>query len=298
MATILITGGTGLVGKYLQEILKQKEHTVNVLTRSKTKKPNTFFWDVENGIIDDEAIKTADFIIHLAGANISDKRWTAAQRKLIIDSRVNTSNLLLQKVIELKPNLKGFIAASGVGFYGAVTNNHIYTENDTFGTDFLSKVCQLWEQESLKFEGEGIRTVIFRTGVVLTKTEGALAKIIQPIKLGVGAPIGSGKQYMPWIHINDLCNLFLQAIENENFNGIYNAVAPQHITNKELTTTIANHLKKPLWLPNIPAFVLKLVFGKMAVILLQGSRVSSKKIEKLGFKFKFPKIEKAIKNLI
>lgn len=298
MATILITGGTGLVGKYLQEILKQKEHTVNVLTRSKTKKPNTFFWDVENGIIDDEAIKTADFIIHLAGANISDKRWTAAQRKLIIDSRVNTSNLLLQKVIELKPNLKGFIAASGVGFYGAVTNNHIYTENDTFGTDFLSKVCQLWEQESLKFEGEGIRTVIFRTGVVLTKTEGALAKIIQPIKLGVGAPIGSGKQYMPWIHINDLCNLFSQAIENVDFNGIYNAVAPQHITNIELTTTIANHLKKPLWLPNIPAFVLKLLFGKMAVILLYGSRVSSKKIEKLGFKFKFPTIEKAIKNLI
>jgi uncharacterized protein (TIGR01777 family) len=298
MATILITGGTGLVGKYLQEILKQKQHTVNVLTRSKTKKPNTFFWDVENGIIDDEAIKTADFIIHLAGANISDKRWTAAQRKLIIDSRVNTTNLLLQKVIELKPNLKGFIAASGVGFYGAVTNNHIYTENDTFGTDFLSKVCQVWEQESLKFEGEGIRTVIFRTGVVLTKTEGALAKIIQPIKLGVGAPIGSGKQYMPWIHINDLCNLFTQAIENENFNGIYNAVAPQHITNKELTTTIAAYLKKPLWLPNIPVFVLKLLFGKMAVILLYGSRISSKKIENLGFKFKFPTIEKALKNLI
>lgn len=298
MATILITGGTGLIGQHLQELLLQKQHTVNVLTRSKTKKPHTFFWDVENGIIDDEAIKTADFIIHLAGANISDKRWTPTQRKIIIDSRVNTANLLLQKVKELNPNLKGFIAASGVGFYGAVTNNHIYTENDSFGTDFLSKVCQLWEQESLNFESAGIRTVIFRTGVVLTKTDGALAKITQPIKLGVGAPIGRGKQYMPWIHINDLCNLYSQSVENENFNGIYNAVAPQHITNKELTTTIANHLKKPLWLPNIPAFVLQLLFGKMAVILLQGSRVSSKKIENLGFKFKFPTIEKAIKNLI
>jgi len=200
-------------------------------------------------------------------------------------------------VKELNPNLKGFIAASGIGFYGATTSEKIYNEKDAPGNDFISEICKVWEKASLQFDSINIRTVIFRTGVVLAKEGGALEKLSQPIKLGVGAALGSGKQYIPWIHLNDLCNMYVEAIENSEIKGIYNAVAPEHVTNKSLTKMIAKNLKIPLWLPNIPAFVMKLILGKMAIILLEGSRVSSEKILATGFQFKYPTIEEAIQEL-
>ncbi|MDO9038247.1 MAG: DUF1731 domain-containing protein, partial [Lutibacter sp.] len=160
--------------------------------------------------------------------------------------------------------------------------------------DFISEICKVWEKASLQFDAINIRTVIFRTGVVLAKEGGALEKLSKPIKLGFGAPIGSGAQYIPWIHLEDLCNMYVEAIENREFKGIYNAVAPDYVTNKSLTKIIANKLKKPLWLPNIPAFVMKLILGKMAVIILEGSRVSCEKIMATGFKFKFPTLKEAL----
>jgi hypothetical protein len=294
MASILVTGGTGFIGRALFDLLRTKGHTVLILSRTKTDKPNTFYWNLAERYIDPAAIINTDYIIHLAGEGIADKRWTQQRKKDLINSRVKTANLLFEKVKELNPNLKGFIAASGIGYYGATTSEKIYEENDAAGEDFISEICKVWEKASLKFDAINIRTVIFRTGVVLAKEGGALEKLSQPIKLGVGAPIGSGEQYIPWIHLEDLCNMYLFAIENEEIKGIFNAVAPEHLTNKSLTKIIAEKLKKPLWLPNIPAFMMKLILGKMAVIILEGSRVSSEKIMATGFQFKYPTLNEAL----
>jgi hypothetical protein len=298
MASILVTGGTGLIGKHLCDLLLKKGHKVFILSRNSSNKSNIFKWDIENNYIDENAIKNTDYIIHLAGAGIADKRWTAKRKKLLIDSRVSSANLLYTKVKALNPNLKGFIAASGIGFYGAITTNKIFTENDSAGNDFLSTICIHWENASLQFNTLNIRTVILRTGVVLTKKGGALEKIVKPIKFGFGAALGTGKQYMPWIHIDDLCEMYIQAIENPKLTGIYNAVAPEYCTNKILTKEIAEVLNKPLFLPNIPALILKIILGKLSNILLEGSRVSSNKIVETGFEFKFPTLKNALKNLL
>jgi len=298
MASILVTGGTGLIGSNLCNLLKSKGHSVSILSRSKTKKSNTFQWNIDKNYIDKDAITNADYIIHLAGAGIADKRWTNARKKVLIDSRVKSTNLLFQKVKELNPNLKGFISASGIGYYGAITSEKIFNENDAPYNDFLSEICILWEKEAAKFNSLNIRTVIFRTGIVISKEGGALEKMIKPIKFGIGAALGTGKQYMPWIAIEDLCNMYLSAIENIELKGIYNAAITDSTTNIALTKLIAKTLKKTLWLPNIPAFVLKILLGELAIILLKGSRVSSEKIKKTGFKFKYTSLEKyLIKNI-
>lgn len=296
MASILVTGGTGYIGSALCDLLRDKGHTVFILSRTKSDIPNTFYWNLEEHYIDPEAIIKADYIIHLAGAGIVDKRWTKERKSILIDSRVKTANLLFEKTKELNPNLKAFISASAVGYYGATTSEKIYKENDAPGNDFVSDICKVWEKSANKFRDLNIRTVIFRTGVVLSKEGGALEKLSQPIKFGVGAALGSGEQYIPWIHRKDLCNMYLYAIENEEIKGIYNAVAPEHITNEALTKTIANKLNKPLWLPNIPTFVMKLLLGEMAVVVLEGSRVSSEKILSTSFKFKYPNIREALDN--
>jgi hypothetical protein len=294
MKTILVTGGTGLIGKKLCGLLQSKGYKVLILSRSNSKNPTIFEWNLEQNYIAIEAIINTDYIIHLAGESIADKRWTAARKQAIINSRVQSTNLLFNTIKAHNPNLKGFIAASGVGFYGATTSQKVFTETDEVGNDFLAYVCQLWETSSNQFNTLNIRTVIFRTGIVLSKKGGALEKITRPIKLGVGSPIGSGKQYVPWIHIDDLCNMYLEAIENIEYSGIYNAVAPEHITNSQLTKSIAKQLHKKIWLPNVPSFVLKLFFGKMAVILLEGSKVSSDKIAATKFEFKYTSIKKAL----
>ncbi|SDX16865.1 hypothetical protein SAMN05444411_103256 [Lutibacter oricola] len=298
MKTILITGGTGLIGKALKDKLISKGFSVIILSRSKNVSPNSYYWNINKGIIENEAIKKADAIIHLAGAGIADKRWTEKRKQELINSRVLSTKLLLKKTEELNPNLKCFIAASGIGYYGANTSEKIYNEQDESGTDFLATICKLWENESLKFQQKNIRTVILRTGVVLTNKGGALEKMISPIKMGVGAALGKGNQYMPWIHIDDLCEMYITAIDNHKIKGVYNAVSNMHITNKELTHNMAKAIHKKIWLPPIPSFILKLLFGEMAIILLKGSRISNKKIIETGFNFKYNSIDKCLKNLL
>jgi len=296
METILITGGTGFIGKQLCNTLRAKGYHTSILSRSTSENPNSYFWDVNKNFVESKAIETSDYIIHLAGAGIAEKRWTKKRKKEIINSRVNSTKLLYNNIVKLNPNLKGFIAASGIGYYGSITTDKIFNENDAVGTDFLSIVCKLWEKELMKFDAINIRTVVLRTGVVLANKAGAFEKMTKPIKLGAGAIIGNGNQYMPWIHINDLCNLYVEAIENNKLHGIYNAVAPEHITNSKLTNAISESLNKKLILPNIPAFALKAIYGKMATILLNGSRVSCEKIAQTGFKFQFPTIKKSLKS--
>lgn len=297
---ILITGGTGLIGKRLTDLLIEKGHSVSILSRSKKQSDNTTFytWDIANQQIETEAIKNADVIVHLAGANVGEGRWTEKRKKEIIDSRVDSGNLLFSEVKKHNPNLKAFITSSAIGYYGMVTTTKTFTETDPAGTDFLADVCVKWETVANQFESLGIRTAKLRTGVVLDKNDGALAKLITPIKLGIGSALGSGQQAMPWIHLEDICGIYLHLIENSNLRGAYNGVAPSRENNKEFSKTVANVLNKPFWFPNVPVFALKLLLGEQAVIALEGSSISSKKVEESGYKFQFKKLKPALEDIL
>lgn len=300
MEKVLITGGTGLIGTHLCTRLEESGYDVSILSRWKRHRMNVpvHHWDWSKNEIEVEAIEQADYIIHLAGANIADKRWTAERKQLIIDSRINTAQLIFSKAKEENNKLKAFISASAIGYYGTVTSDKIFSETDSPAKDFLGETCRDWEESADRFVELGIRTVKIRTGIVLSGKGGALTKMMAPIKFGVGAAIGSGQQYMPWIHIEDLCSIYIKAIKDEQMKGSYNAVAPEHITNDEFTASLSKHLSKPLWLPNIPAFVMKLIFGKLSDVLLRGSRVSADKIISSGYKFLFPDLDSALLNLV
>jgi uncharacterized protein len=298
MHNILITGGTGLIGKHLIKELSDKGYPISILSRkriSDSKYP-TYIWNVDKMEIDNKAIEWADVIIHLAGTNIGEMRWTKKRKKEIADSRIKSSELIFNAVKKQNNKLKAFISASAIGFYGTINSNKIFTENDSPANDFLGEVCNHWEQTVEKFKELEIRTVKIRTGVVLSKQEGALSKMIIPVKAGLGAALGSGKQFVPWIHIDDLCNIYIKAIEDSQMAGAYNAVASNE-TNKTFTKTLAHILGKPFWLPNIPEFFLKILFGEMADILLKGSQISNHKIKKSRFTFAFPDLEKTLINL-
>ena len=299
MKTILITGGTGLVGSYLCKKLLEKGYNVNILSRNS--KPDadipTYAWDVDKNEIEKAAIESADFIVHLAGANIGDQRWTNKRKQVIVDSRVKTGDLIFEKTKKIKNKIEAFVTASAIGYYGTITSNRIFRESDPPANDFLGQTCQRWEQSADRFKELGIRTVKIRTGVVLTREGGALSKMKAPIKIGLGSAIGNGQQYLPWIHIDDLCGIYIKAIEDNHMKGAYNAVAPEYITNKDFNAAIASVLQKPFWFPNIPAIALKILFGKMSELLLKGSRVSAEKIME-EYNFKFATLQSALTDLI
>ena len=299
MSRVLITGGSGLIGQQLCNHLQQRGYEVALLGRSNSDHSNTlsYTWNLYRNEIDRDAINNCDFIIHLAGTNIGAKRWTSKRKDEIINSRVKSIDLIFNNLNRKSTKLKAFISASAIGYYGALTSEHIFIETDPPAGDFLGQVCKKWEDAADKFTSAGIRTVKLRTGVVLSKQGGALAKLQKPVQWGVASAIGSGKQYMPWIHKDDLCAMYIHALENIQMEGAYNAVAPEHVSNKTFTERLAQVLGKPFWLPNIPAFVMKLMFGKMARMLLEGSRVSSEKIEAAGYKYQFPDLNKAFKEL-
>lgn len=300
MDTILITGGTGLIGKKLAQLLIEKGYCVSFLSRTVEQNSNipAYLWNIEKKYIDPKALAAAHYIIHLAGAGMADKRWTNARKEELEYSRVHSTNLLFQEIKKQNKSLKAFISSSAVGYYGSFTSGKTYTENDPPAHDFLGKTCQFWEKAANQFHKEGIRTVKLRLGVVLSDKGGALPKMAKPIKYYAGAVLGTGKQYMPWIHVDDVCAIFLKAIEDIGMNGIYNVVSPQHTTNKEFTKTLARILKKPLLLPNIPSFILKIFLGEMATMLLTGSRVSSRKLIAAGYSFQYSQLESALNDLI
>jgi uncharacterized protein (TIGR01777 family) len=295
---VLITGARGLIARELSEILK-KNYIVRFLTRKK-KHENEFEWNINEKTIDEKAMEGISHIIHLAGANISEKRWTDERKKELISSRVDSADLLLQTLRKKNIRLKSFISASGINYYGTKTTDNIFNENDAPGNDFLSEVVVLWERAADQFKEQHLaeRVVKIRTAVVLSDKEGALKKMLPTIKMGIGSALGSGKQYMPWIHIKDICSIYEFALQNSSVDGAFNAVAPQHTTNKNLTEKIAGVLDKPLFMPNVPAFVLKFIFGELADALLEGSRASADKIQKAGFHFEFPDLKIALENLL
>ncbi|MGL6127562.1 TIGR01777 family oxidoreductase [Chryseobacterium artocarpi] len=295
---VLITGANGLVAKELAKRIGS-DYDLRFLTRKK-KNPNEYEWDLEKGMMDESALDNISHIIHLAGANISEKRWTAERKKELISSRVDSAGLLLKTLKEKNIQLKSFISASGINFYGTITTEKVYTEQDPPGNDFLSEVVVLWEKAADEFKEQNIaeRVVKVRTAVVLSEKDGALKKMIPPIQYYIGSPLGTGKQYMPWIHIDDICGIYEFALKNSAMEGPYNAVSPQHATNADLTKKIAKVLHKPLFMPNVPSFVLKLMFGELANAILEGSRASSQKIQATGFQFRFPDLKEALQDLL
>jgi hypothetical protein len=300
METVLITGGTGLVGTHLARKLRQKGFRVALLSRSKknSKETTSYFWDPEKEEIEKEALITANYIVHLAGANILEKRWTKKRKQLIIDSRVKTANLLFKKIKEFDAKPTAFISASAIGYYGSITSEHIFEESDPPAPGFLGETCRLWENAADQFSQHGIRTVKIRTSPVLAKDDGALKTILIPVRLGIAAPLGSGKQYMPWIHIDDLCNIYVKAIEDQQMVGAYNAAAPGHTTNKEFMAAVAHTLQKPFWFPNVPGVLTRILLGELGDAALKGSRISSEKIQKAGYIFQFTSLESALKDLL
>lgn len=298
METILITGGSGIIGMRLSELLTEQGYEVRHLSRTVkgTEKYLTYKWDLSSNYIDSNALNGVDHIVHLAGENVGDKRWTKSRKSSIISSRIDTAQLLAN---ELKGrSIKSYISASGISYYGSKTTENIYQETAPAGADFLAKVSVDWENAADNFISRVDRIVLLRTGVVLSPEGGALEKMIQPIKMRIGSPLGSGKQYMPWLHIEDICGIYIKAIKDEQMSGIYNAVASEHVTNGEFTKHIAAILKRKLWAPKVPAFLLRLLFGEMAIIILEGSRIDNQKIKDAGYVFQYDSLDSALRNLI
>lgn len=299
--TVLITGGTGMIGSRLTTLLLEKGYEVSYLSRQKEPVPNVkvYRWDVAKGIIDEEALVKADYLIHLAGAGIADQRWTRARQQEIITSRTHSIELIARHLQGRPYKLKAFVSSSATGFYGANTGDIRLTEETRSGTDFLSHVTRSWENASELIHNVGVRTTKLRVGVVLSNEGGALPKIAAPIRWGVGSPLGSGKQWVSWIHIEDLCKMYIEALENEKWSGIYNAVAPTPVTNEDLTSQIAKVLQRPLWLPNVPSFALKILFGQMADVVLGSNYVINHRIANTtDFTYAFESVSAALQDLL
>ncbi len=298
---VLITGATGLVGQTIVEVLHQRGIPVNYLTTSKEKITSTddfhgFYWNPAKGEIDLECFKDVQAIINLAGTNIA-KRWTPEHRKKVLSSRVDSLQTL-KKGLERSNNreVECLVSASAIGIYPSSICDYYEEDTDKVDDGFLGEVVTKWEAEADTFEDLGIDVAKIRIGLVLSKDGGALPKMALPIKNFVGAPIGSGDQWQSWIHIEDLAQMFAFAVEN-NLQGTYNGVAPNPVTNTKLTKELARILDRPLWMPNVPAFILKAILGKMSTLLLASQRVSSKKIEDEGFSFQYVNICQALKAL-
>ena len=297
---ILITGATGLIGKELVKSLLAKNHTIHYLTTTVSKiesKTNYqgFYWNPEQGKIDENCLYEVDAIVHLAGANIAN-RWTNAYKQEIIESRILSSELLYNLVRKTPNQVKQFISASGTASYPE-SFTKVYDETTIEAEDsFLSNVVKKWEESADRFQVLNLKVCKVRTGLVLSDKGGALPEMAKPIKMGFGAVMGNGKQMQSWIHLDDLVSLYSFAIEMQ-LEGVYNAVSPNPVSNNELTKAIAKVLNKPLWLPNIPEFVMKIILGEMSYLLFSSKNLSSEKIKRLGFKFQFPTVELALKDL-
>jgi uncharacterized protein (TIGR01777 family) len=299
MKKILISGATGLVGKKLSKKLHERGYKVEILVRSKDQESDfkSYLWNYEKGVLEEGALDNTYIFIHLAGATIS-KRWTESYKKEIYNSRINSAQFIYEEMQKQNIHPEAVISSSAAGIYGQTTSQTIFTEKDPAADDFLGKVCKNWEEKALQFRNLGSRVVCVRTSTVLSEKGGALEVLKKPIELNVGAVLGTGDQYFPWIHIDDLVNIYVKAVECVTIDGAYNASAPDFVTNKILTKTIADHLGKTIWLPNIPKFVIKTALGEMSVLALEGSRISPDKIINEGFNFAYERLDSALADVL
>jgi uncharacterized protein (TIGR01777 family) len=304
MPTVLITGGSGMIGTRLSDMLVDKGYQVIILSRQpgkatqRSEQINYAVWDIKAGTIDRDALANADHIIHLAGAGVADKRWTARRKQEIVDSRTRSSALIVQALKEIPNKVQVVVSASAIGWYGADTaasRENGFSESDLPDNHFLGETCRLWEESIQPMEQMGKRLVKLRTGIVLSPEGGALKEFKKPVNLGVAAILGGGKQVVSWIQLDDLCRLYIEALENSNLQGAYNAVAPNPVSNKVLTLELATQMRGKYFIPvHVPAFALKLVMGEMSVEVLKSATVSSAKIAASGFRFLYPEIGQAL----
>jgi uncharacterized protein (TIGR01777 family) len=307
MSTILITGGTGLLGSALTKLLIAKGHKIIILTRDEDLPPNSnvryFHWDVKAQSVDMNAFTDAEYIVHLAGAGVADKRWTRDRKREILDSRTLSSALLVKTLREAPNNVKAVISASAIGYYGddakRLRKRKAFTEDMRPDKEFLGETCRLWEESIEPAAIDGLRLVKYRIGIVLSNKGGALPEFKKPVKFGIAGVLGSGQQMVSWVHIEDVCRLILFAIENEELQGVFNAVAPEPVRNKDLVLLLAEKMKGRFFVDmHIPAFALKLFLGEMSTEVLKSATVSSEKIRTAGFNFLYPTIESALEDLI
>lgn len=296
---ILVTGATGFIGQRIVNALAKQRHEVLRLTRqpADANDPRLIHWDVEKGELDPRTLEGLDAVIHLAGENLSAKRWTPAFKAQILESRVKATRVLLEALGKVEARPKTFIAASAIGFYGDRGAQEV-SEDSGPGDDFLAQVCQAWEDETRKANDLGCRTVQLRIGMVLGKDGGALAKMLLPFKLGVGGKIGNGEQYYSWISIDDLVKAFLFALNTPGLAGVYNAVSPGPVTNAQFTSSLARAVSRPAFFP-MPAFAARLAFGEMAdALLLGGQKVSPSRLKSAGFQWEHPFIGEALNKIV
>jgi len=294
---VLITGASGLVGRELQKSFAAKGYDMLLASRSEPADEQHIQWTVEEGFAEPEKLEGLDAVVHLAGENVSGLRWTEEKKRSIRDSRVLGTRNVVTAISKLKNRPKVFVASSAIGFYGERGDEEI-TESSAAGDNFLAEVSKAWESESRRAEDAGIRTVLLRTGIVLTKEGGALGTMLTPFKLGVGGVVGSGKQWMSWISMEDHIAVINYVIENENIRGAVNSVSPNPVTNEEFTKTLGEVLYRPTFLP-LPEFAVSMVFGEMGdALLLASTKVLPKRLEDAGFQFKYPQLKPAIENAV
>uniref|UniRef100_A0A832D1V7 TIGR01777 family protein n=1 Tax=Ignavibacterium album TaxID=591197 RepID=A0A832D1V7_9BACT len=303
MKKIIITGATGLIGRKLSQKLTEAGHQIIVFSRNASsaknilKKDFTYIdWDYSKSDKWVESISTADAIVHLAGINLFAKRWNKKFKEEILASRKETTKALVDavKLSQAKPEV--FVSASGVGYYGDCGDKQL-DENSPAGNDFLAEVCKVWEAEAAEVEQADVRRVSVRTGIVLSKEDGALKRMLLPFKLFVGGPLGNGKQWFPWIHIDDIVGIYFHAIENQNLNGAVNAASPNICTMKEFAKTLGKVLHRPSLFP-VPELALKIAIGEAGKVVLMSQRVKVNKLLESGYKFKFENLEEALRNLL
>lgn len=299
MSTVLIGGGSGLIGTRLSQLLTQREYTVWHLSRHPDSEDifPTYHWDAKRQQIDQEAVDKADYVINLAGAGIADQRWTEERKQVIIDSRVNTTRLLRDSFARSASPPKAFVSASAVGYYGD-RGDQVLMEADPPGDGFLSKSCRLWEASVQEVAELGIRTAMVRTGIVLSTQGGALPKMMLPLKAFAGTYFGDGKQWYSWIHIDDLCRIYIHLLENEALAGPYNGAAPHPVTNYTFVKKVAEAMGKPAAMIPAPAFALRLAMGEMSHAVLDSVRASADKIQQADFDFHYPEVLPALKNVL
>lgn len=292
---ILITGASGLIGKELQASFGEKGYEMLLASRSQPRDENHILWNMDTGFEDKDLprLEALDAVIHLAGENVSGLRWTDEKKKAIRDSRIFGTRTIIEAFARLEKKPKVFISGSAIGFYGDRGNDEM-TETSSAGDTFLAIVCKEWEAESRRAEDMGIRTVLLRTGVVLSKDGGALATMLTPFKLGVGGVVGTGKQWMSWVSLDDVVAIINFALENQSLRGAVNVVSPNPATNEEFTKELGTVLYRPTFLP-LPKFAINLMFGEMGdALLLSSTRVAPKRLQELGFKFEFPHLKQAL----
>jgi uncharacterized protein len=297
---VLITGATGLIGSELSKLCREKGIKVNYLTTSKSKIKKEkdfqgFYWEPKNQVIEKGCLENVQTIIHLAGASIAEP-WSDSYKRTIIKSRTETADLLFKTLKEEPHQVGNFISASAIGVYPSSLEKLYFEEDRVVASNFVAEVVRKWEAAADQFESLGLDVAKIRVGLVLAEEGGMLEKIKKPVALNMGAALGSGKQWQSWIHIKDLAGIFLYAIENE-LTGIYNAVAPNPVTNKELTKELAKQMGKSVWLPNVPKFALQTLLGEMSQIVLSSQLVSSKKIEGVGYNFEYTNLSRALGDL-